>query len=105
MLRLIYTDGSGILEIGDFEPNPDQIEETSLSERQAKALLGTIQEHHDLTQGQLKAICSILGIEVPESPIESLEKRLNAAITPLVQTDEFPLSFSFGSLYRLSFAR
>ncbi|WP_154019910.1 hypothetical protein [Halococcus sediminicola] len=91
-LGFIYTDSSGVLDVGEFEPDPDQLKETTLSRQKARELLATIQKHRDLTQEELETICSILGIEVPESDLEALESRLNTVITSLVKTEEFPIS-------------
>jgi hypothetical protein len=96
LLRLIYTDGSGILEVGDFEPDPDQLEETSLSERQAKSLLSTIQEHHDLTQDQIETICSILGIDVPGLDTDLIQEALRNAVTSVVSDGRFPVATTLG---------
>ena len=100
LLGQISTNGSGVLEVDDFKPDPDQLEETSLSEQQARELLATIQEHRDLTQEELETICSILGIEAPESDVEGLKSRLNTAITSLVQTEEFLTSSFIGDINR-----
>lgn len=89
-LRLIYTDGSGTLEVGDFEPDPNQLQETSLTRNQAKALLKTIQEHYDLSDNQLETLCSILGIEVPGLNPDRIKKHLRSRIASL--DDNFPVA-------------
>ncbi|WP_049996416.1 hypothetical protein [Halococcus sediminicola] len=94
LLRLIYTDGSGILEVGDFEPDPNQLEETSLTEPQAKELLATIQEHHDLSQNQLETICSILGIEAPQYGIDRLGDNLKEKVNSLVSEQRIPIGIT-----------
>ena len=94
LLRLIYTDGSGIIEVGDFEPDPDQLEETSLSKQQAKSLLSTIQQHHDLTQDQLETICSILGINVPGLETDRLENTIGNRVESLLSQNSLPTAYT-----------
>ncbi|WP_160135823.1 hypothetical protein [Halococcus salsus] len=89
-LRFIYTDGSGILEVGDFEPNPNQVQETSLTKSQAKALLKIIQDYYDLSESQMETLCSILDIEVPGLNPTRIKKLLRNRITSLSST--FPVS-------------
>jgi hypothetical protein len=70
-LGLIYTKESGTIASDDFEPDPEQISETSLTQSESKELFEIIQSHRDLTTDELDEICSILGIESP--PVEEFE--------------------------------
>jgi hypothetical protein len=49
-IGLVYTNKSGIIEVGEFEPEPGQAQENPLSKRQAKALLEAIQKYHNLSE-------------------------------------------------------
>ncbi|WP_318569894.1 hypothetical protein [Salinigranum marinum] len=89
-LRLIYTDGSGTLVDDEFEPDPDQVKETSLSETEAKRLLKTIREHRQLSSEEIENICSILGIEPPLLDIEKIKAGLTVLLPDQVQHECFP---------------
>lgn len=89
-LGLIYTEGSGTLSNDDFDPDPDQVEETSLSAEEAQKLLETIQEHRNLSQEKLEELCSILGIEPATPKLEQLEDMLEAGIRTCIDSKSFP---------------
>ena len=88
-LGFIYTDGSGVLDVGEFEPDPEQLEQTSLSEQQANDLLETIQEHYHLGPEQLETVCSILGIEILGLDTERIQNSLKKGVSSLINSENF----------------
>jgi len=66
-LGLIYTDESGTIASDEFEPDPDHVNETSLTQQEAKNLLKIIQSHHDVTGEELDEICQFLVLSLRRS--------------------------------------
>jgi hypothetical protein len=89
-LRLIYTDGSGTLVDDGFEPDPDQVKETSLSEAEAERLLSIIREHRQLSSEEVEDVCSILGIDPPLLDVEKIRGGLTALLPDQIQREGFP---------------
>lgn len=92
-VRCISTKQSGIIEPGDdFEPDPELLKEASLPDQEAKSLLTTIQEHHDLTQEELEMISSVLNIEIPGINTDHIQNSLNKKVSSQIDSEELPIN-------------
>lgn len=89
-LGLIFTDESGTIRNEDFNPDPEHVEESSLSDDEARRLLDAIRENEDLTPTELDQLCSILGISSPPSEFQQLEQSLESVIRDFVAQESFP---------------
>lgn len=91
-MGLIYTEGSGTITNDEFEPDPEQVDETALSTKEAEELLEIILEHRELSPEELEEICDILGIEPPSGEFERLEEDLTEKVKFLIETGILPTS-------------
>jgi len=89
-MGLIYTEGSGTITNDEFEPDPEQVDETALSTEEAEELLEVILEHRDLASDEIDEICSILGIDPPSDEFEGLKQDLTEKVEFLIETGIFP---------------
>ena len=93
-LSLIYTDQSGTIPTDEFEPDPQTVAATELSDTAAEQLLDTILEHQELTPTELEEICEILEIDFQSVGFERLESQLNEKLTYLIETGVLPTRHS-----------
>jgi hypothetical protein len=87
---LIYTDESGTIKDEDFNPDPDQLKETSLTNDQAKRLLKAVRNNVDVDQDRLDEICSMLGVDPPQKEIEATQESIAEMINQALLTEGFP---------------
>jgi hypothetical protein len=89
-MGLIYTEASGTIANDEFEPDPEQVDETTLSTEEAEELLEVILEHRDLTSDEIDKIFSILGIDSTSNEFKELETDLTEKVESLIETGIFP---------------
>lgn len=90
-LGLIYTEESGTIANDEFEPDPNQVEETALTEDEARRLLDAIREHCNPDEEELTRISNILGIDSPENALEDLTDTLSLEISLLLSEGNLPM--------------
>jgi hypothetical protein len=76
-LGIVYTEQSGTLEPDDFEPDPKQLEKTTLAESDARELFSIITAQFDLSQEERAEIRSILGLP-PEMNLKTIGDRISS---------------------------
>ena len=62
-LGLLYTDETGVIGTDEFDPDPSQLEETTLDEDAARQLAEVIAETLDIDEKEMRVILGILNID------------------------------------------
>lgn len=89
-LGLISTKKSGVISPDDdFEPDHEEVDVNSLSEKEAYDLLEALQSHQEISPDKLDEICDILDVEIPETTEEKLERALEDNIS-VANFETFP---------------
>lgn len=86
----IYTEESGTLGTDDFAPDPSQLENTELSETEARDLFRRYKDDYELSRVTLKQIRSALGLPTFKEDVEPLCDTIREATEQKVD-NRFPL--------------
>lgn len=85
-LGIIYTDESGTLGPGDFEPDPEQFAETELTDSDARELFDIITSEFELSAAERAEIREILGLPA-ELDLTSTADRLESYLETHVERE------------------
>lgn len=89
-LGIIYTEESGTLGPDDFEPDPEQLEKTELTEADARELFSIISTQFNLSRTERKEIRTILGLPL-EIDFEIIGERIKSHIKSYMSEEGFPV--------------
>jgi len=89
-LGIVYTEQSGTLEPDDFEPDPEQLEKTTLAESDARELFSIITTQFDLSQEERAEIRSILDLP-PEMDLKTIGNRIRSHLKSCVDENDLSI--------------